>query len=72
MYVSAYEATVQRSTNKLSSVVNTTADYRGGANQADWDTLSKWFSEDQLHKSAARISERMPETEKRAALSGTV
>lgn len=41
MYVSAYEATVQRSTNKLSSVVNTTADYRGGANQADWDTLSK-------------------------------
>ena len=41
MYVSAYEATVQRSTNKLSSVVNTTADYRGGANQADWDALSK-------------------------------
>lgn len=40
-YISAYEATVQRSTSKLSSVVNATADYRGGNNQADWDELSK-------------------------------
>ena len=30
MYISAYEATVQRSTSKLCSVVNTTEDYRGG------------------------------------------
>lgn len=30
MYISAYEATVQRSTSKLASVVNTTEDYRGG------------------------------------------
>ena len=40
-YVSAYEATVQRSTNKLASVVNTTPDYRGGGNQADWDGTYK-------------------------------
>jgi hypothetical protein len=36
-YVSAYEATVQRSTNKLASVVNTTEDYRGGHNDASLD-----------------------------------
>jgi len=37
LYRSAYEATVERSTNKLASVVNTTADYRGGNNTAAWD-----------------------------------
>lgn len=37
MYISAYEATVQRSTSKLSSVKNTDADYRGGNNNSDWD-----------------------------------
>lgn len=36
-YISAYEATVQRSANKLCSVVNTDADYRGGNNNAEWD-----------------------------------
>ena len=36
-YVSAYEASLQRSTNKLSCVVNTDADYRGGNNNAEWD-----------------------------------
>lgn len=36
-YVSAYEATVKRSTTTLCSVVNMDADYRGGNNQADWD-----------------------------------
>lgn len=36
-YVSAFEATVQRTGNKLASVVNLTADYRGGNNNADWD-----------------------------------
>lgn len=40
-YVSAYEATVQRSTSKLASVVNTTADYRGGGNQSEWDGTYK-------------------------------
>lgn len=37
LYVSAYEATVQRSTGKLSSVVNATGDYRGGNNEASYD-----------------------------------
>ena len=37
MYVSAYEATLQRSTNKLCSVVNTDPDFRGGNNNAAWD-----------------------------------
>lgn len=36
-YVSAYEATVQRSTNKLCSVANINADYRGGNNNASLD-----------------------------------
>jgi len=36
-YVSAFEATVYRPENKLSSVINTTADYRGGNNNASWD-----------------------------------
>ena len=51
-YVSAYEATVERATNKLSSVVNETAEYRGGNNQSDWDSLSKT----QLGKPATNIS----------------
>jgi hypothetical protein len=36
-YVSAYQATVQRSTSKLASVVNTDTDYRGGNNNANYD-----------------------------------
>ena len=36
-YVSAYEATVQRSTTTLCSVVNEAADYRGGNNNEEWD-----------------------------------
>lgn len=36
-YVSAYEATVERSTSKLCSVVNLDVNYRGCGNQADWD-----------------------------------
>lgn len=40
-YVSAYEATVQRSTNKLASVANNTADYRGGNNNATLDGTAK-------------------------------
>lgn len=37
MYVSAYEASIERSTGKLCSVVNDGADYRGGNNNADYD-----------------------------------
>lgn len=36
-YVSAYEATVKRSTTTLCSVANMDADYRGGSNNAAWD-----------------------------------
>ena len=41
MYVSAYEATIDRTNNKLASVVNITAQYRGGNNQSDWDGTYK-------------------------------
>lgn len=37
IYGSAYEASLNRTNNKLSSVVNVTADYRGGVNNASWD-----------------------------------
>ena len=37
VYVSAYEATVQRSTSKLCSVVNMNEDYRGGNNNSSLD-----------------------------------
>ena len=37
VYVSAYEATVQRSTSKLCSVVSNNVDYRGGDNNAGYD-----------------------------------
>jgi hypothetical protein len=43
MYVSAYEATVQRSTNKLASVANTDADYRGGNNNSAYDGTYRSF-----------------------------
>lgn len=36
-YISAYEASLDRAGSKLASVVNTTANYRGGGNQAGWD-----------------------------------
>lgn len=37
VYISAYEAAINRTTNTLASVVNMTADYRGGSNQSAWD-----------------------------------
>ena len=43
MYVSAYEATVQRSTNKLASVCSTDVDYRGGNNKASYDGTYRSF-----------------------------
>ena len=42
-YISAYEATVQRSTSKLASVCNTDADYRGGNNNASYDGTYRSF-----------------------------
>lgn len=40
-YYSPILATVQRSTNKLSSVISTSTDYRGGNNNSSWDALPK-------------------------------
>lgn len=51
-YVSAYQATVDRTNSKLASVVNTTAQYRGGNNTSAWDELSKSL----LGKPASSIS----------------
>lgn len=41
MYISAYEASLQSSTLKLSSVVNLTTDYRGGNKTSMWDSSTK-------------------------------
>lgn len=51
-FVSAYEATVQRSTSKLASVVNASEDYRGGNNDKSKD--GKFNS--QLGRPATAIS----------------
>ena len=51
-YVSAYEASLQQSTSKLASVVNTTADYRGGNNNSAWDDADNTL----LGKPATNIS----------------
>jgi hypothetical protein len=37
MFVSAFEAALDRTNSKLASVVNTAAQFRGGNNNADWD-----------------------------------
>ena len=37
MFVSAYEASIERSTGKLCSVVNYGVNYRGGSNLSSWD-----------------------------------
>lgn len=52
MYISAYEATVERSVNKLASVVNLTAGFRGGNNSATNDANSATL----LGKPAGSIS----------------
>ncbi len=52
MYVSAYEAALNRTTSTLASVVNTTEDYRGGNNNADYDNTYRSF----LGRPATNIS----------------
>ena len=42
-YVSAYEASLQRSTSLLSSVVNTSPDFRGGNNMEQYDGTGQSF-----------------------------
>ena len=51
-YIGAYKASVQRSTKKLASVVNATADYRGGNNNAAWDAAANTL----LGKPASSLS----------------
>ena len=43
MYVSAYQAALDRTNSKLASVVNTTAQYRGGNNNANYDGTYRSF-----------------------------
>ena len=43
MYISAYEAVIERSTGKLCSVVNMGTDYRGGNNNAEYDGTYRTF-----------------------------
>lgn len=43
IFPAAYEATMQRSTGKLCSVVNDDADYRGGNNNANYDGSHRSF-----------------------------
>lgn len=40
MYVSTDECAIHRPSNTLASVINTTADYRGGNNQSAWDATA--------------------------------
>lgn len=51
-YISAYKAALNRNGNILSSVVNTTANYRGGDNQDTWDLRSN----SQLGKPVTAVS----------------
>jgi len=40
MYLGAFEGAVKRSTSQLMSVINATADFRGGNNNAAWDAAA--------------------------------
>ena len=51
-YISAYEAALDRTNNKLSSVVNTTEQFRGGNNTSSWDSTYRSL----LGKPATSIS----------------
>lgn len=62
VYVGAFEAACDRTNNKLASVCNETVQYRGGNNQADWDSLSK----SQLGKCATAMTRATMRTRARA------
>jgi hypothetical protein len=51
-YIGAYEASLNRSTNKLASIINTTTTYRGGNNTSSWDGTYRTL----LGKPATNIS----------------
>lgn len=50
-FVSAYEASLDRTNLKLSSVVNFTAQYRGGNNQSAWDSEDTGGAGGESHRS---------------------
>lgn len=62
VYVGAFEAACDRTNSKLASVCNETEQYRGGNNQADWDSLSK----SQLGKCATAMTRATMRTRARA------
>lgn len=66
-YVSAYEATEDRTNHKLASVVNLTAQYRGGDNNAENDGTYKTY----LGRPASNISLTDFRTKARARKSGS-
>lgn len=67
MYVSAYEAALDRTNNKLASVVNTTAQYRGGNNNTSYDGTYRTF----LGRPATSISRSSFRTYARNRKSGS-
>lgn len=67
MYVSAYEAALDRTNNKLASVVNTTAQYRGGNNNTSYDGTYRTF----LGRPATSISRTSFRTYARNRKSGS-
>ncbi len=67
MYVSAYEASIERSTGKLCSVVNEATDYRGGNNNANYDGTYRSF----LGRPATSISRTAFRTAARKRKSGS-
>lgn len=66
-YVSAYEATVQRSTTTLCSVANMDADYRGGNNNTEYDDTYRTF----LGRPATQLSRTAFRTYARKRKSGS-
>ena len=67
MYVSAYEAAADRTNNKLCSVVNAAAQFRGGNNDADKDGTSASF----LGKPATSLTRTQFRTYARARKAGS-
>ena len=67
MYVSAYEASLDRTNNKLASVVNATAQYRGGNNNSSYDGTYRSF----LGRPATSISRTSFRTYARNRKSGS-
>lgn len=66
-YISAFEASLQRSNLKLSSVVNATTDFRGGNNTSAWDAAANSL----LGKPVSNLSRTLFRTYARNRYAGT-